>query len=256
MFKNQELLSILALAAIAVAGLGVPVAQAGDISGVTNLLAANHYDEADLRQLEMFNADTGQWMFTFDPLPGGLQASMGTKATEFHDGYWYTFTTVDEPNRIAAVYRYDIDGTNPTLVAENVTGMIEGFAADDNHLYVGTKGGWGWTGGLYKFDMSTTPYTPLGQINAGNFAGMDFGPDGNLYSGNEGTGKVSIHDTDGNGLGQFDLTRAYRPEFHPDGDLYVTSYSDNPVVSHFNSPLHADPLLRAFGDRAVKPARC
>ena len=241
MLKNQKLLGILALAAILVVGLAAPAAQAGDITGVTNLLAANHWDEQNPPQLEMFNADTGDHMFTFDPLPDGL--APGTKATAFHDGYWYTFSTIDNVNLIAGIFRYDIDGTNPVKVAE-MSGMVEGIAvSDDNHLYVGSSGGWGWVGGLYKFDMSTTPYTPVGQINSGNHQGTDVGPDGNVYTANTANGKISYFDPNGNGLGQIAQTRVWSLEFHPGGDLYSTSYDSYESVAHYNSPLHpTDPL--------------
>ncbi len=199
-----------------------PAVQAVNIAGVTNLLAAGRNDG----NVQMFNADTGASLGDFDP--SGGSGEIGELL--YHNNQWYGVQG-------GGVYRWDLDGTNPSQEISGIPGFPLGIATDGTNFYTAGDGG----SGIRAYDAS---FAFQGQIFGTNVAGLTYGPDGNLVSGYWGDNLVRHIGLPGGGeLTNWNVNLAGFPEYNPDGNLYHAPLVANDV-SIYNSPLHpTDPFL-------------
>ncbi len=190
-----------------------------------NLLAAGQGNGV----LKLYNADTGAFLFDFEA-PASPVGDVGTML--YHNNQWYA-TSADH----GKVFRWNLDGTNPTEVITGIPGFPIGIVTDGTSIFVGSNGG---GGGIHRYNAETFAFedtifnTPVG--------GLALGPDGNLVSGFWGDGKVRHVQLDGTELTSWDVNLAGYPAYNPDGDLYHAPLVAD-EVTRYNSPLHpTDPL--------------
>ena len=152
--------SLAVLAAVVVGGFAQPAAEAGFIPpGVENLLVVSNRaggSGSDHQEPQMFNADTGEYLFDFEP------ANVDTTSQIlFKDGHWY-MANQDSFN----VMRYDMDGTNPTEIVDNTangaprgTGYASGLDfGPDGNLYVSYAAFGAPFRGIHRFDVRVYRY--------------------------------------------------------------------------------------------------
>ena len=173
----------------------------------------------------MFNADTGDSLGDFDATGIGPVGEL-----LFHNNQWYA-TGIDT----RGVWRWDLDGTNPTQVISGLPGYAIGIATDGTSFWIGTE----LAGGIHRYNATTFEFEAT--ITNATVGGLTYGPDGNLVSAHWG-GQVRHTQPDGTELTNWDVELAGFPEYNPDGDLYhAPLVADD--VSIYNSPLHpTDPL--------------
>jgi len=235
--SSRRLVAILALTPLVllafapIADATSPVASSGD------LLVGN----AGLNSVSLFDGDTGAWLDEFvAPGSGGLASPRGLAFGP--DGNLY----VSSRNN-SSVLRYDritgafIDAFVPSGSGGLTVAVGLTFGPDGN-LYVVSRN----THSVLRYDGTTGAFIDVfvTSQSGGLFDPRDpeFGPDGNLYVSSAGNQTVRRYDgSTGAYLGVFAAsagfaqacpTCLYQPiglDWGADGDLYVSSFSNNRV---------------------------
>ena len=139
------------------------------------------------------------------------------------------------PRVFAAQWMVDGSVSEVDITGGTETTIASGFAAwpgdlvyveAEDALYVITN-----SAGLYKIFVSSGATQLLTSVPYGNYAGLEMGPDGNLYSAETYYDNIHIYSTDGDDLGEF--VSVFQPQglhFDGDGNLYVTTWVDQCVL--------------------------